>query len=412
MKIRCLEVNQPLAPFYVASISSSFLKKVTHSRATQIEGMDVTGNQRSLDDSRVREIGRYLATNNAAIPNSIILAVNYYEDDSLEMEPQRAWSINEDEKGLYINVPDESLKLAAIVDGQHRINGFYETNVEMDIPCSVYFELLPSLQAFLFATINFNQKKVDKSLAYQLFGYQLDDSAREFWSPDIVAVKLSREFNIAKGGPFESKIVLIKKTKSSKDDEKSGLTKEESDADEALLSKDLDDHSWSISSACFISGVVSLLTGNAKDDRYTLGKKSVFGHRTRSDLKVNDNYPLRQFYLEMNDLAIKMVIERYFTAIQNTLWKNKASDSIVFRTIGISAQFDFLKELLVSKKVPLGKDMEFESILNNFSDITFDNEFFSPRTATKKRIMDVFRLKAGLITEDSVSAEIVNAANI
>lgn len=405
MKIRCLEVNQPLAPFYVASISSSFLKRVTHSRATKIEGMDVTGNQRSLDDSRVREIGRYLETNNAAIPNSIILAVNYYDDDSLEMEPQKAWSINEDEKGLYINVPDESLKLAAIVDGQHRINGFYETNVEMDIPCSVYFELLPSLQAFIFATINFNQKKVDKSLAYQLFGYQLDDSAREFWSPDIVAVKLSREFNLAKGGPFENKIVLIKRAKSDS-------TKENGDGDEASPSKDSDDISWTISSACFISGVVSLLTGNAKDDRYTLGKKSVFGHRTRSDLRGNDNYPLRKFYLDKNDLAIKMVIERYFSAIKKTLWKNRSSDSIVFRTIGITAQFDFLKELLVSEKVALEKDLEFESILFNFSNITFDSEFFSPRTATKKRIMDVFKLKVGLIDEDSVSPEILKAANL
>ena len=400
MRIPCIEVKQPLGEFYLASISSNLLKEITYSRMTHINGMNLTGNQRGLDDARVIDINKYLQTSTAAIPNSVILAVNIYEDDSFEVEPDKAWSLEKDENGLFLDIPDTSLKLAAIVDGQHRINGFYGSGVEMDIPCSVYFGLLPSLQALVFSTINFNQKKVDKSLAYQLFGYQLDESKSDYWSPDIVAVKLSREFNLELEGPFQKRIELVKQPKWSK----------KAKPNEKLVEK-IEDY-WSISSACFIAGTVSLLSGNAKNDRYAIGKKTLLGQRTRGDLKRNKKYPLRDYYIDGNDLAIKMVIERYFNSLKKSLWSNKSNDSIVFRAIGITAQFNFLKELIVKEKVLLEQGMEFDSVLSGFADITFDGEYFSPRTATKKRLLDVFRLKAGFLTSDEVEEEIRVAAKL
>jgi DNA phosphorothioation-associated DGQHR protein 1 len=396
MRIKCLEVDQPLGTFYIAAVSSDLLKDVTYSRATEIDGMNLTGNQRGLDDDRVREITNYLETNNAAIPNSVILAVNYYEDDSLEAEPTKAWSLIQNEEGLFIDIPDDKAKLAAIVDGQHRINGFLKSKIKMDIPCSIYFELPPSLQALIFATINFNQKKVDKSLAYQLFGYQLDESESDYWSPDIVAVKLSREFNLQEGSPFQNRIELVKKVKPKNESQENNQPVE----------------GWSISSASFIAGVTSLITGNAKADRYEIGKKKLLGNSTRLDLKPNEKYPLRSYYLNGNDLAIKMVVERYFESMSNTLWSNKNDDDIVFRTIGITAQFDFLRELLLKNSVILGKDLNFDTALNDFSGISFDNEYFSPRTATKSRLLNVFRLKAGLINREEVDSQIVEAAGM
>lgn len=395
MRIRCLEVNQPLGTFYIASIKSSLLKKVTYSRAAEINGMDLIGNQRGLDNQRVSEIASYLDTDNAAIPNSVILAVNYYEDDSLETEPDKAWSVDQDDNGLFIDIPDENIKLAAIVDGQHRINGFFKAKHEMEIPCSIYFELPPSLQALIFSTINFNQKKVDKSLAYQLFGYQLDESESHYWSPDIVAVKLSREFNIKADGPFQNRIELVKKRK---------FKNNEDNIKNTVADK------WSISSACFIAGVTSLITGNAKADRYEIGKRKLLGNSTRLDLKPNEKYPLRSYYLVGNDLAIKMVIERYFESMSKYLWKGKDNDDIIFRAIGITAQFDFLKELLVNNKVKLDKDLSFDTILSSFSEIRFSGEYFSPRTATKSRLLNVFRLKVGFLSKAGIDQEIIDAA--
>lgn len=51
-------------------------------------------------------------------------------------------------------------------------------------------------QAYLFATININQRKVDKSLAYEQFGYNLDDEEPESWAPDKLAVFFTRRLNL------------------------------------------------------------------------------------------------------------------------------------------------------------------------------------------------------------------------
>lgn len=399
-KIPCIEVEQPLGTFYLTAISSKLLTEITYSRVTSIDGMELIGNQRGLDDKRVLEISKYLQTVNAAIPNSVILAANYDNDDNLETEPDKAWFLTEENGQLFINIPNISLRLAGIVDGQHRINGFLDSNVDMDIPCSIYFDLPPSLQALVFSTINFNQKKVDKSLAYQLFGYQLDDSTSDYWSPDIVAVKLSREFNIETDSPFYKRIELIKSPKLNKKELGSEVVSSTSSS------------AWTISSACFISGIVLLLSGNAKNDRYAIGKKNILGHSTRSDLKENRSFPLRNYYLNGNDLAIKMVVERYFKSLQKTLWKNKDDENIVFRAIGITAQFQFLKELLIKNIVELGPSLDFDDILKDFSDITFDSEYFSPRSATKKRLLDVFRLKAGQLEASNIEEEIRIAAGM
>ncbi|HCG5136133.1 TPA: DGQHR domain-containing protein [Vibrio parahaemolyticus] len=387
MRIPCIRVEQPLGEFYLASIESSLLSKVTYSRATNISDGVVTGNQRAIDDKRVGDISSYLKTREAAVPNSIILAVNHYENDELEVDPDKAWSIVEENGFLYIDIPDENIELAAIVDGQHRVKGLESGGLNMQIPCSIYFGLPRSLQALVFSTINFNQKKVDKSLAYQLFGYQLDEGDKDFWPPDIVAVKLSRSLNEKENSPFKDRIQLIKKQ-----------------------SENGGEYRWSISSAAFISGVLSLLTTNAKADRYKIGEKKIIGYNTRKSLKENSNCPLRSYYLDGNDLAIEMVIHRFFSSMKKTLWVGRSESDIVFRTVGVAAQFSLLKDLLLKGKVTLNSELDFDELLACFQDINIDSEYFSPRTATKKRLLDVFRLRLALIKPEGLDEEIIRAA--
>ncbi|ENN6468147.1 DGQHR domain-containing protein [Vibrio vulnificus] len=389
MKIPCIRVEQPLGEFYLASFESSLLSKVTYSRATSISDGIVTGNQRAIDDKRVGDISSYLKTREAAVPNSIILAVNHYENDELEVDPDKAWSIVEEKGFLYINIPDENIELAAIVDGQHRVKGLENGGLSMQIPCSIYFGLPRSLQALVFSTINFNQKKVDKSLAYQLFGYQLDEGGKDFWPPDIVAVKLSRSLNEKELSPFKGRIKLIKSE-----------------------SEKLDEYRWSISSAAFISGVLSLLTTNAKTDRYKIGEKRIIGYNTRKSLKEISDCPLRSYYIDGNDLAIEIVITRFFSSMQKTLWVGRAENDIVFRTVGLAAQFSLLKELLLKKMVTLNSELNFDVLLDGFQSLDFNSEYFSPRTATKKRLLDVFRLRLGLIKSDGLDEEIVRASGL
>jgi hypothetical protein len=48
----------------------------------------------------------------------------------------------------------------------------------MQLICSIFFELPKPYQAQLFATINSTQKPVDKSLTYELFGYNSATTSR------------------------------------------------------------------------------------------------------------------------------------------------------------------------------------------------------------------------------------------
>jgi DNA phosphorothioation-associated DGQHR protein 1 len=391
IKVPCFVLEQPIGEFYIASISSEMLKKFCFTRVADFENEYISGNQRRLNEDRAKEIASYLKTENASIPNSIILSANYDENDNLQVDPDKAWRFEEEEdKGAGVRfgniiIPDLSLRLCSVIDGQHRLQAFSYSDEEMNLPCSIFLNLPPSLQAYIFSTINFNQQKVDKSLAYQLFGYQLDDSSSSSWSPDMLAVNISRRFN--QGGPFKDRIVLIKGGREKTTD-------------------------WTISSASFIEGVVSLISGNPKKDKYKISRKKFVGHGSRQDLEGGLNYPLRDYYIQGNDKAISNILTRYFEVIKSLLWEGLPPENIVFRAVGISAQFSFLKFLLSEGKISINKDLDFSSVLGKLEGLALTGEYFSPKSATKKRVLDALKLRCEFLKEDEVDAELIKALTI
>lgn len=386
MRIQCLKIEQPIGEYYVAVVRSSFLENVCYTKTAKFESGKIVGGQRDVNSKSLHEIRSFVQTENAAIPNSIILAANFTEEDSFVTEPEQAWSVEEDGGGLYLNIPDENLRICSVVDGQHRLKGVIESGVDMQLPCSIFIDLPPTLQALVFATINFNQKPVDKSLAYQLFGYQLDDSKSSLWTPDILAVQLSRKFNLE--GPFKNKIRLIRsKTKPV-------------------------DHGWSISSAAFIGGVSSLISSNLNKDKYAINKKIFMGVAGRKALDPNERLPLRNYYIQGNDKAIQLVLERFFTAMSSHLWDGRDNEDIVFKTVGIAAQFKFLKELLLENADWVKDEAYFSNKLKKLKEVDFSGEYFQPRTATTVRVVNVFKLKIGMIGSDDLDEEVLKACNL
>jgi DGQHR domain-containing protein len=84
---------------------------------------------------------------------------------------------------LVFDADNADLKFA-VIDGQHRINGAYfavkllqeagDHDAQWDIPAEVFLDLdgrneAPQRQAQIFIDVNFNQKKVDRSLVVDLF---------------------------------------------------------------------------------------------------------------------------------------------------------------------------------------------------------------------------------------------------
>src|SRR5262249_26339634 len=144
-------------------------------------------------------------------------------------------------------------KLASVVDGQHRLWAFDAATVparqNMPLVCSVFLDLPNPFQAYVFATVNFNQRKVDRSLAYELFGFDTEDEPAQAWTPEKTAVFLTRRLNMDTDSPLRGRIVV-----SPQYDEDLGP----SEADK-----------WHVSTATIVDGLLRLFSRNPKNDRST-----------------------------------------------------------------------------------------------------------------------------------------------
>ena len=216
LRLKALSVEQPLGTFYVAKIKAKHLLKISYSEELQyLEHGKLKGSQRSIDKKRLKEIAKYIDSVEMAFPNTIILAANYekYTGNIIDDENKR-WEVLEKNGSDEIVIPTDE-PLAAIIDGQHRLKAFEfierkERN-EVELLCSIYFDLPNSYQAYLFATINGNQKKVDKSLALEQFGFNVSEEPRDAWTPEKLAVFFTRTLNFKDGSPLKNKVKLSPK---------------------------------------------------------------------------------------------------------------------------------------------------------------------------------------------------------
>ncbi|EES4976710.1 DGQHR domain-containing protein, partial [Escherichia coli] len=280
---KTIKVRQPFGDFYIASIPAKLLIQVCYSFAAQYGNEVLTGVQRGINENRVKTIAHFCTTNDAMFPTSIILSANLDANGETVSSP---WYIDSDSNLI---IPS-SEKNASIVDGQHRIEGLKkaiesgELTADFDLVCAIYFELPAPKQAEVFATINFNQQKVDKSLAYQLFGYDLDSIDSEFWSPDTLAIYLTRLLDKEDNSPLKGRIDF-------------GMKK----LDLSHQNKNSIDNDWYISTSTIVQGITSLISTNVSKDRYYLHKRRLF-KKDRSILKdIPSKAPLRDDYINNRD---------------------------------------------------------------------------------------------------------------
>lgn len=147
-----LEVTQPIWTFYVAKITPKELKRISKDNLSRYEDLE-EGIQRWLSKERQKEIKKYINDNpDATFPNSFIIAVS-----------------NETKiKDWKIFIPNRENE-AYILDWQHRLSWFDDTEENFEIIISIFIDIEIFDQAMIFATINWKQAKVDKSLVYDLF---------------------------------------------------------------------------------------------------------------------------------------------------------------------------------------------------------------------------------------------------
>jgi DNA phosphorothioation-associated DGQHR protein 1 len=398
-----IRVLQPLGEFYLTAMPAEFLLKVCFSHRHTRHDADDTGkvkdegHQRRLDSKRLSDISRYLQTQDAALPGTIILAANCTPDGTI-LDPddetdtvKRRWSVEpkdgEDLEVVSLQIPSEE-KLAAVVDGQHRLWGFENLPDElkkMPLPCAVFLDLPTPQQAAIFATINFNQKPVSKSQSYELFGYNLEEEPEESWSPDKLAVFFARKLNVDSDSPFRDHIKVAAQDDRVLDEISQKRQKE-----------------WSVSTATIVEGILSLISKNPKQDRDELHRFPL-GWRKRSHLKDQSpsrgEPPFRKLYLaEDRDIVIYKTLINFFNAANEIFWAPLKSDSksLIRKTAGVQALFRVLKELLPDQ---LGtgqlQQATWSTILTSAEKLDFSNPVFESSGRGRARIQDAILVSIG-----------------
>lgn len=390
-----LRINQPFGEYYVIKMNAFDLLSVSFSDPLRYdEAGELKGNQRKLRDDRIKEISEYINGTDVAFPNSIIIACNYNEEGNLCNDPELRWSINKHNQNITLSIPTDA-KLASIIDGQHRINGFriapIEKQQEIDLLVCVYFDLPNPLQAYIFATINYNQKPVDRSLALEQWGFSLQTDDPKSWSPEMLAVFLSKKLNTEKDSPLFAKIKVAPLNEVYLFNEEINPAGED----------------WKISTSSIVDSIVRLISKNPKKDLNTLRQLQP-SRRKREHLQNYTDVPLRSYYISYNDLLIYSIIKNFLLAVNEVLFKKStAKTSYIKRTVGIQALFDILKEIL-NKELEEQKDISityFIEKVNPFSTIDFTDNFFTASGIGKTRLRNTMLLKLDYISIDDKQVE-------
>ena len=400
------KVTQPIGDFYLVSLPARVLNEMCFTSPYERYRQDSSGSvensswfQRIFDKRRANPIAEFLKTQEATLPGTIVLAANYSEngefltDDDDAFMSKRCWrarrcstEIDGHQDHLYeLNIPNNP-KSAMVVDGQHRIGGFKDQNDEvlsMEVPCAIFLDLPIPLQAYVFATINFNQKPVNKSLNYELFAFDIDNEKPSTWSPDKLAVFLSRRLNADSKSPLFGHVKI-------------GAV----DYTEAVKNRDAE---WKISTATIVAGILLLITKNSQDDRNKLNQIPI-GNRDRTLLIGfncdEERLPLRTLYISNDDNLIYVIILNFFTAIEGLFNSDNNNFGVFHKTAGVTASFKVLQTLLIdvfkNDTIDLSSAMWIERISSQQRIVDFNDPYLAGSSGTHvSRIRDMLLLMAG-----------------
>lgn len=422
MRLNALRVDQPIGPFFAVVIPARVLLELCYTKAVSAKKDPLTGSyvvngaQRLPDPKRLNAIAAYIDQVDATFPNSIIVAANFRKDeirvegdidtdveeepdeDQLQAEYAKRWSIEmtpimgadgvQIGEAYQLVIPTPEM-LAMVIDGQHRLFAFAEAKpdrLDTELLCAVFIDLPPPMQATIFATINSTQKPVDKSLTYELFGYNVADEREDEWSPEKLAVFLARRLATDPDSKMTGKVAVAP-------------------VNDFASAKSIPKGEMKISFATIVSGIVRLISSNPRKDANTL-KKAFFAKRSSLEPARKNGPPLRDLYLTKDDATLYAATRNFVNAAWELFWKNAPANSFIRKTVGVQALFDIFREIAGSMYANGEGDMTqkaFEARLRpasqvDFANIRFQNASGSNRTAIRR----IIRVNLGLLSAEKL----------
>lgn len=317
ISIPVLEVAQPIGRFYVGVMTAGDLLKISYVDMRKIESdLDrYVGIQRTLSKPRVREIAGFVDSIDATFPTSVVLAV---KGECASFDPNTGMlSVfeSEDELGLPISMNE----IASILDGQHRVEGLRDAGkLDFQVPVSIFVDADIADQAYIFATVNLAQTKVNKSLVYDLLDYASARSPQK--SAHDVAVALD-QFDAS---PLKG---LIKRLGAATP----GRTTE------------------TLAQATVVNSLIPFISKKPEQDRYDLAK----GRRVEVEESRYAETPFRALWAAEKDSDVARILLNFFSAVSArwpAAWANREKGQILARTNGFRALMRLLKLIYLKER--------------------------------------------------------------
>jgi DGQHR domain-containing protein len=305
---KAIRVRQPIGDIFIASLAAALIQKITFFDVRRVlrDERDVErylGIQRPLNPKRVDDLKSYVRFIDATFPTSIIVAIesDYVTFDDATSELTIS-NVREGETQTSTAISN----LARVIDGQHRIAGLEGVEFTFDVIVSIFVGSDISDQAYVFATVNLEQTKVSKSLAYDLF--DLAQTRSPFRTCHNIAVVLDK----FESSPFYQRIKRL------------GVARPDRPME-------------TITQATFVNGLIGYISDDPKKDRDVLIRGSALAKVSGQE---NIRLPLRNLFIDGDDVTIGKIYEQFFVAIREKwrdAWELVRPGMILNRTNGYRA---------------------------------------------------------------------------
>jgi len=368
ISIPCIPIEQPIGRFYIGVVDSKALLDISHSDIIRIDKRErqietVSGLERPISASRVKELREYVKSVDATFPSGVILSVS---SEHVEYNPETC--------RMRIR---HSAEVAEIIDGQHRIEGLRGyTGPTFEVNVTIFVDIDTEDQAMVFSIINLKQAPVHKSITYELFEYAKSRS------PQKTCHSIARALNYQENSPFKDKIMILGVAD---DKQKETLTK-----------------------AAFIKPLLKLITleKQAMADRDALKRNRFLPVPTPEEVRTN-SWVFRKWFIQDQDAKIAQTVGNYFLAVARQwpkAWKDKQPRIILNRTNGYNALMRFLPLLIFR----LGLDQvhsvdEFQPFFGkvNLGDDDFNSERFTAGSSGEGHLLQKLLLDTGIAKNEA-----------
>lgn len=363
IKFPCLRAKQPIGDIFFATINSEDLCRISYFDVRRIlrDERDVEkylGIQRPLIPRRVKSLESYVNYVDATFPTSIIIAIDSeYATFSEETSEIIVRNMKEGDNAPSIPIRN----LARVIDGQHRIAGLFQfKGGKFEVPVTIFTGMDVADQAYVFSTVNLEQTKVNKSLAYDLFELAKTRSPQK--TAHNIAVMLDRD----EQSPFSRKIKRL------------GFATPGRNTSETITQSQ------------FVEALLKYISSDPKHDRDQLLRS----HKLpKVDGDESQKYFFRNMFIDGRDLEIAEVINNYFSAVQSKWpesWAARGERLILGRTNGFRALMRLLRDLYIYLGEP-GDVVSQQSFLNalnksDLKDADINSENYAPGSSGESQL--------------------------